>query len=130
MDTYYLMDEGVLAILAKAEDPRDKRGKVHSMEVLLAIAICAYLSNGNTFERMECFAEEHEAWLCEHVGMESAPCADTFNRLFQALKPESIVQLLQEVSERLRKNAGAVKTIAWMERRSAEVRKGGNPFAF
>ena len=37
MDTYYLMDEGVLAILSKAEDPRDKRGKVHSIEVLLAI---------------------------------------------------------------------------------------------
>ena len=112
MDTYYLMDEGVLAILSKAEDPRDKRGKVHSIEVLLAIAICTYLSNGNTFEEMECFAEEHEAWLRKHIGMGSAPCADTFNRLFQALKPESMVQLLQEVSERLRKNAGAVKTIA------------------
>lgn len=44
--------------------------------------------------------------------MVSAPCADTVNRLFQALKPESMVQLLQDVSERLRKNAGAVKTIA------------------
>ena len=112
MKSYQLMDGGVLSILSKAEDPRDRRGKVHSIEVLLAIAICTYLSNGDTFEEMECFAEEHEAWLREHIGMTSAPCADTFNRLFQALKPEAMAQLLQEVAERLRQRAGAAKTIA------------------
>lgn len=34
--------------------------------------------------------------------MESVPHTDKRNRQFQALKPESMVQLLQEVSERLR----------------------------
>lgn len=121
MNTYHLMDEGVLAILPKAEDPRDRRGKVHGIEVPLAIAICTYLSNGNAFEEVEWFAEEHETWLWEHVGMESAPCAETFNRPFRASKPASMVRLLRVVSGRLRKNAGTEKAIAVDGRRPVEA---------
>ena len=35
--------------------------------------------------------------------MVSPPCADTFNRLFQVLKPEVMITLLQEISEALQK---------------------------
>ncbi len=102
-----------LAILSQTEDPRDRRGLVYSIESLLTIAICTYLCNGNTFEEMEVFAETHREWLREKFGMQSVPCADTFNRLFQALAPEAMTQLLSELAEHLRvKTPNGLKTIA------------------
>ena len=112
-DIYRLVDGGFLAILSQTEDPRDRRGLVYSIESLLTIAICTYLCNGNTFEEMEVFAETHREWLREKFGMRSVPCADTFNRLFQALAPEAMTQLLSELAEHLRvKTPNGLKTIA------------------
>ena len=112
-DIYRLVDGGFLAILSQTEDPRDRRGLVYSIESLLTIAICTYLCNGNTFEEMEVFAETHREWLREKFGMQSVPCADTFNRLFQALAPEAMTQLLSELAEHLRvKTPNGLKTIA------------------
>lgn len=38
MDVYHLMDGGVLAILAKVENPQDPRGKRHRMIMHAALA--------------------------------------------------------------------------------------------
>ena len=112
-DIYRLADGGFWAILSQTKDPRDRRGLVYSIESLLTIAICTYLCNGNTFEEMEVFAETHREWLREKFGMQSVPCADTFNRLFQALTPEAMTQLLSELAEHLRVKApSGLKTIA------------------
>ena len=62
---------------------------------------------------MAVFAETHREWLREKFGMQSVPCADTFNRLFQALTPEAMTQLLSELAEHLRVKApSGLKTIA------------------
>ena len=123
-DIYRLVDGGFLTILSQTEDPRDRRGLVYSIESLLTIAICTYLCNGNTFEEMEVFAETHREWLREKFGMQSVPCADTFNRLFQALTPEAMTQLLSELAEHLRvKTPNGLKTIAVDGKRENGARK-------
>ncbi len=41
------------------------------------------------FYDMAAYAEARKDWLREAVGMQSVPSHDTFNRVFQAISPES-----------------------------------------
>ena len=83
-------------------DPRVERTKVHSLEVIMFIALCTYLSGGEGFYDMAGYAEARKDWLRETVGMQSVPSHDTFNRVFQAISPEYFGECLIELSRRLR----------------------------
>ena len=83
-------------------DPRVERTKVHSLEIIMFIALCTYLSGGEGFYDMEGYAEARKDWLRETVGMQSVPSHDTFNRAFQAIAPEYFGECLIELSRRLR----------------------------
>ena len=94
--------ETVIEIFRLLPDPRVERTKVHSLEVIMFIALCTYLSGGEGFYNMEAYAEARKDWLRATVGMQSVPSHDTFNRLFQAISPECFGQCLIELSRRLR----------------------------
>lgn len=83
-------------------DPRVERTKVHSLEVIMFIALCTYLSGGEGFYHMETYARAKEDWLRKTIGMSSVPSHDTFNRLFQAISPKYFGACLLELSRRLR----------------------------
>jgi predicted transposase YbfD/YdcC len=94
--------EIAIEIFRVLPDPRVERTKVHSLAVIMFIALCTYLSGGEGFYDMEAYAEAREDWLRATVGMQSAPSHDTFNRVFQAISPESFGKCLIELSRRLR----------------------------
>ena len=94
--------EIALEIFRVLPDPRVERTKVHSLEVIMFIALCTYLSGGEGFYDMAAYAEARKDWLCEAVGMQSVPSHDTFNRIFQAIAPESFGECLMLLSQRLR----------------------------
>ena len=54
---------------------------MHSLEVIMFIALCTYLSGGEGFYDMQAYAQAREAWLRATVGMLSVPSHDTFNRI-------------------------------------------------
>lgn len=83
-------------------DPRVDRCKVHSLEVLLFIALCTFLVGGQSFYEMETFARNRLQWLKDVAGMKSVPSHDTFNRVFQALCPEDFGGFLVSITARLR----------------------------
>lgn len=85
-------------------DPRVERTKVHSLEVIMFIALCTYLSGGESFYDMHGYAKARESWLRETVGLQSVPSHDTFNRVFQAISPKCFGECLLELSRRLREN--------------------------
>ena len=85
-------------------DPRVERTKVHSLPTLLFIALCTFLTGGKSFYEMELFAQAHKTWLKRVVGMASIPSHDTFNRIFQAIKPEHFAEFLARTTDRIRKN--------------------------
>lgn len=91
-----------LEIFRVLPDPRVERTKVHSLEVIMFIALCTYLSGGEGFYDMAAYAEVRKEWLREAVGMQSVPSHDTFNRVFQAISPECFGECLMELSRRLR----------------------------
>lgn len=94
--------EIALLIFRELPDPRVERTKVHSLEVIMFIALCAYLSGAEGFYDMEDYAQARQDWLREHIGMQSVPSHDTFNRVFQAISPVRFGECLIELTQRLR----------------------------
>ena len=95
--------EIAIEIFRVLPDPRVERTKLHNLETIMFIALCTYLSGGESFYDMEAYAEAREDWLRTTVGMHSVPSHDTFNRVFQAISPEYFGKCLIELSQRLRK---------------------------
>lgn len=98
MFTMIAKHENILTYFSQLEDPRVDRTKVHRLEVILFISICTFLSGGSTFNHMELFAKTRGKWLEENIGMVSPPSHDTFNRVFQALDPEALGQILTQIA--------------------------------
>ena len=94
--------ELILTIFRGLPDPRVERTKVHSLEVILFISLCSYLSGAEGFYDMEDYAHAKQEWLRKHIGMQSVPSHDTFNRVFQAISPSCFGECLMELSRRLR----------------------------
>lgn len=70
-------------------DPRINRTKLHKLESILFIAMCAVLSGIESWEGMEEFGEAREEWLKKYVDLaEGIPSHDTFGRVFAQLAPE------------------------------------------
>ena len=113
-------------IFAGIADPRVERTRVHSLEVILFIALASTLSGAKGFYEMEDYADGRQEWLREHVGMVDVPSHDTFNRVFQLLPAESMEQCLVEFSARLRREvAGEVVSFdGKTQRRSGGGGKG------
>lgn len=94
--------EITLSIFRELPDPRVERTKIHNLEVIMFIALCSYLSGADGFYDMEDYAHAKCKWLRDHIGMQSVPSHDTFNRVFQAISPVRFGECLIELSRRLR----------------------------
>ena len=94
--------EIAMEIFRVLPDSRVERAKLHSLEIIMFIALCTYLSGGEGFYDMEAYTEAREDWLRATVGMRNAPSHDTFNRVFKAIAPENFGKCLIELSRRLR----------------------------
>jgi len=97
----------ILDSLRLIDDTRVDRTKRHSLELILFVAVCAYLCGCEGFNEMELFAEENQEWLRAELGMSGVPSHDTFNRVFQAIDPAQFGQCLIALAARLRGRAGA-----------------------
>lgn len=94
--------EIILTKLSALDDPRRKQRKVHSLEIILFIALCSMLAGGESFYAMEMFARANEAWLKEYAKMENVPSHDTFNRVFKLMANTQLRKLLMETMSDLR----------------------------
>ncbi len=99
-------------IIRVVKEPRDVRGRKYPLETLLFIALCTVLSEGETFNDMESFAEIRKDWLKEYVYLPSRPTHDTFNRLFQVLSIDAMDGMLRDLNALIQK-AHPDKTIAF-----------------
>lgn len=94
--------EIVLNAFRVIPDPRVERTKVHSLEIIMFIVLCTFITGGQSFYEMELFAQTRKEWLKEKIGMVSVPSHDTFNRLFQAISPKHFGECLTSLTEHLR----------------------------
>lgn len=92
----------IIEAFGEIPDPRVDRSKIHSLQSLLFIALCTFLSGGRSFYEMELFAQTQQEWLKQTVNMINVPSHDTFNRIFQAINPEHFENVLIEMTNKLR----------------------------
>lgn len=70
------------------KDPRLNRRKLHSLEAILVIAICAVIAGANDFQQVALFGQKRQDWLGRFLELPNGvPSHDTFERVFARLNP-------------------------------------------
>ena len=69
-------------------DPRMERQKLHSLESVLFIGVCAVICGATSFVDMEDFGNAKLDWFSERLDMPNGvPSHDTFQRVFYVIDP-------------------------------------------
>ena len=78
-------------------DPRVDRTKLHKLEDILAIAICATICGAEGWTEMVFFGECKKQWLKTFLELKNGiPCDDTFRRVISALQPDEFEACFQK----------------------------------
>ena len=94
----------LLELFNDVPDPRLDRRKLHSLHEILTLAVLAMLAGAENFTDMEDFGNAKAAWLRTFLALEHGiPSHDTFNRVFQALKPEAFLDCFLRWTQSLRR---------------------------
>src|ERR687888_1253521 len=76
------------ACFAALEDPRVERTKWHSLEAIVAIALCAVICGADGWVEIAEFGKAKEAWFATILDLpHGTPSHDTSGRVFAALVP-------------------------------------------
>ena len=82
-----------LNIFGELEDPRGRKGVEHPFLSIVLIAILATIGGAAGWEDIETYGESHQMWLSSFLELpKGVPCADTYRRLFERIKPEALEQ--------------------------------------
>lgn len=83
--TVSLMD-----VLSDVDDPRrPSNGTLHDFQEILAMSVCALLSDADTVEDIAEWAKVKEVWLRRFLRLENGvPSQDTFLRIFRLIDPQ------------------------------------------
>lgn len=78
--------ESLVEILSKITDPRDNRGKKHSLVKILFLAIVGFLIGKNDFTNMVHCLKKQENELKKYIDLENGiPSHDTFSRIMRII---------------------------------------------
>src|SRR5437868_843467 len=94
----------VLQHFAKLKDPRRAHRRLHLLQDIIVIALCAVIAGAQDWQDIETFARKRHDWLKSFLKMPNGiPSHDTFERVFNRLKPHAFqacfrswVQAVQE----------------------------------
>ncbi len=83
-------------IRKEIKDPRRQYGnKLHELEDIIIIGLCATVCGGESFVDMEEFGKERETWLRGFLELPNGiPDSDTFRRLFEVINPQELSNCL------------------------------------
>ena len=96
----------IISILRKIPDPRVERTRLHKLEDLLVISICAMLCGAESFEEMAVFGQAKSDWFESFLELpHGIPSHDTFNRVFAALDPEKFLEAFMQWTQGMRQAA-------------------------
>jgi predicted transposase YbfD/YdcC len=81
---------GALRYFAEMEDPRDNQGKRHRLLDIMVIAITCVICGGDGWDDMCLFGHCKRNWFDTFLDLpHGVPSADTFRRVFAALRPDA-----------------------------------------
>src|SRR5437763_16770460 len=78
----------ILEHFAVLPDPRREHGRIHALDEIVFMAICAILGGANSWQQIADYAESKHDWLKTFLTLrEGIPSHDTFRRVFCLLDP-------------------------------------------
>ena len=84
------MLEALVAQFASIEDPRCEWRVEHRLIEILVIAVCAVITEAESFEDIALYGRCKHAWLKRFLALPNGtPSHDTFRRVFMLLDPEA-----------------------------------------
>src|SRR5438874_10675766 len=92
---------------AKVKDPRRRHRRLHHLQDILVIALCAVIAGAQDWQEIETFGRRRRDWLQRFLTLANGiPSHDTFERVFNRLRPQAFHacfrEWLQAVSAALR----------------------------
>lgn len=75
------------------QDPRRAQGRMHRLDHILVIALCALIAGADGWDEIATFARLKHPWFARHLDLKhGVPSADTFRRVFAAIAPEAFAR--------------------------------------
>jgi predicted transposase YbfD/YdcC len=120
--------EDLLCRFRLVADPREERGRRHSLVDVLFIAMVAMVSGADDAESMQVFGEANEAWFRQFLQLpHGIPSQDTYLRVFALLDPGAVQTLFRNWVDGIRTvwEGGHVALDGKTLRRSFDAASGG-----
>jgi predicted transposase YbfD/YdcC len=106
-------DLSIPRFFAKLQDPRRAHRRLHPLQDIIVIALCAVIAGAQDWQQVETFGRRRHAWLSRFLELpHGIPSHDTFERVFDRLKPRAFQACfrdwVQAVSSALRSKHVAI----------------------
>src|SRR6266576_1408751 len=97
-------DRSITTYFSKLKDPRRAHRRMHALQDIIVIAICAVIASAQDWQEVALFGRERREWLKRFLKLSNGiPSHDTFERVFDRLEPQAFqacfrqwVQAIQE----------------------------------
>lgn len=111
------------------QDPRVDRTKLHKLQDIIVIAICAVICGAETWEEIEQFGKEKREWLESILELSNGiPSHDTFRRVFILMNPQEFeLGFFDWISSLVEVIRGVVAIDGKTARRSHDKKNGLKP---
>src|SRR6266849_10921904 len=92
---------------ARIKDPRRRHRRLHRLQDIIVIALCAVIAGAQDWQEIETFGRKRRDWLKRFLKLPNGiPSYDTFERVFNRLNPPTFQacfrQWVQAIQETLR----------------------------
>lgn len=82
---------------AKLKDPRRRHRRLHHLQDIIVIALCAVIAGAQDWQEIETFGRTRRDWLRRFLELPNGiPAHDTFERVFNRLKPQAFQACFRE----------------------------------
>src|SRR5262245_10444438 len=83
-------DRSIPAFFAKLKDPRRAHRRLHRLQDIIVIALCAIIAGAQDWQEIETFGRKRRDWLRRFLALpHGIPSHDTFERVFDRLQPQA-----------------------------------------
>ena len=83
-------DLSIPRFFAKLQDPRRAHRRLHRLQDILVIALCAVIAGAQDWQQIETFGRNRRDWLSSFLELPNGiPSHDTFERVFNRLEPQA-----------------------------------------
>ena len=85
-----LADLSIPKFFAKLKDPRRCHRRLHLLQDIIVIALCAVICNAQDWQEIVTFGRKRHGWLKRFLALPNGiPSHDTFERVFERLSPRA-----------------------------------------